>query len=203
MIDRLQDRFDFDAEDAVWRLRDRYEDARKRLLRALPRERQRRERRARVLAFAGGVAVGAAVFYLLDPILGRTRRARLADQAAARGRDAVEGAERLGRRVASDLEGRTQAARHGADEYEAPNDVTLARKVESEILGRPEIPKGSILVNVERGRVVLRGRVDRAQLRDELTRLVLAVEGVDEVENLVHLPGEMPSSTEGVRRLAR
>lgn len=203
MIDRLQDRFDFDAEDAVSRLRDRYEDARKRLLRALPRERQRRERRARVLAFAGGVAVGAAVFYLLDPILGRTRRARLTDQAAARGRDAVEGAERLGRRVASDLEGRMQAARYGTDEYESPNDVTLARKVESEILGRPEIPKGSILVNVERGRVVLRGRVDRAQLRDELTRLVLAVDGVDEVENLVHLPGEMPSSTQGVRRLAR
>lgn len=203
MIDRLQDRFDFDAEETISGLRDRYEDARKRFVRALPKERQRRERRARMLAFAGGVAVGAVVAYLLDPLLGRTRRARLADQAAARGRDALEGAERLGRRVASDVEGRVQAARYGAEGYEPPNDVTLARKVESEILGRPDVPKGSILVNVENGRVVLRGRVDRPEMRDDLTRLVLAVDGVGEVENLVHLPGETPESAQGVRRLAR
>lgn len=200
MMDRLQDRFDFDAEDTISRLRDRYEDARKRLVRALPKERQRRERRARILAFAGGVAVGAVAAYLLDPILGRTRRARLADQAAAGGRDALEGAERLGRRMASDVEGRVQAARYGTEGYEAPNDVTLARKVESEVLGRPDVPKGSILVNAEQGRVVLRGRVDRPELRDDLTRLVLAVDGVDEVENLIHLPDE---SSEEVRRLAR
>jgi len=200
MMDRLQDRFDFDAEDTIARLRDRYEDARKRLVRALPKERQRRERRARILAFAGGVAVGAVAAYLLDPILGRTRRARLADQAAAGGRDALEGAERLGRQMASDVEGRIEAARYGTEGYEAPNDVTLARKVESEVLGRPDVPKGSILVNAEHGRVVLRGRVDRPELRDDLTRLVLAVDGVDEVENLIHLPGE---SSEEVRRLAR
>lgn len=123
MIDRLQDRFDFDAEDALSGLRDRYDDTRKRLMRALPKERQRRERRARILVFAGGVAVGALVAYLLDPVLGRTRRARLSNRAAAGGRDAFEGAERLGRRIASDVEG-MEAARYGTEGYEAPNDVT-------------------------------------------------------------------------------
>jgi len=203
MIDRLQDRFDFDTEDAISSIRDRYDDARKRFMRALPKERQRRERRARILAFAGGVAVGALAAFLLDPLLGRTRRARLADQAAASGRDALEGAERLGRRMASDFEGRVQAARYGTEGYDATNDVTLARKVESELLGRPDVPKGSVIVSVEQGRVVLRGRVDRPELRDDLTRLVLATDGVDEVENLVHLPGESSETTEEVRRLAR
>ncbi len=175
MIDRLQDRFDFDTEDTISSIRDRYDDARKRFMRALPKERQRRERRARIVAFAGGVAVGALAAFLLDPLLGRTRRARLADQAVAR---------------------------YGTEGYDA-NDVTLARKVESELLGRPDVPKGSVLVNVEQGRVVLRGRVDRPELRDDLTRLVLATDGVDEVENLVHLPGESSETTEEVRRLAR
>lgn len=203
MMDRLQNRFDFDSQEAMSRLRDRYEEARKQLMRSLPGERRRRERRAMVLGFAGGVAVGALIAYLVDPVLGRTRRARLADQAAARGRDVFEDAERFGRRVTSDVEGRVEAARYGAEGYTPPNDVTLASKVESEVLGRPEIPKGSVLVNVEHGRVVLRGTVDRPELRDELTRWVLGVEGVDEVENLVHLPGEVPANTEEVRRLAR
>lgn len=203
MMDRLRNRLDMDTDDAVARMRSRYEQARKSMMRSLPGERRRRERRAMAIGFAGGVVLGALATYLLDPVLGRTRRTRLADQAAARARDAADEAERLGRRVASDMEGRMQAARYGTEDYTAPNDVTLARKVESEVLGRPEIPKGSVLVNVEHGRVVLRGTVDRAEQRDELTRLVLGVEGVDEVENLVHLPGEMPESTEDVRRLAR
>lgn len=200
MIDRLRNRVDVDADEAMARLRARYEDARKSLIRSLPSERRKRERRAMWMGFAGGVAVGALGTYLLDPVLGRTRRARLADQAAARARDAAEDAERFGRRVASDVEGRMQAARYGTEDYAPPNDVTLASKVESEVLGRPDIPKGSVLVNVEHGRVVLRGTVDRPEQRDELTRLALRVDGVDEVENLVHLPGERSGD---VRRMAR
>lgn len=203
MMDRLRDRMDVRGEDAMARLRARYEDARRGVVRAMPAERRRRERRAMLFGFLGGVGAGALIVYLLDPVAGRTRRARLADQAAARARDAVGEAGRFGRKVASDVEGRVQAARYGSEGYTAPNDVTLARKVESEVLGRPDIPKGSVLVNVEHGRVVLRGTVERPELRDELTRLTLEVDGVGEVENLVHLPGEMPGNTEGVRRLAR
>lgn len=199
MMDRVRSR-ELDADDAMARVRARYEDARKSVVRALPSERRKRERRAMWIGFAGGVVAGALGTYLLDPVLGRTRRARLADQAAARTRDAAEDAERFGRRVASDVEGRMQAARYATEDYSPPNDATLARKVESEVLGRPDIPKGSVLVNVEHGRVVLRGTVDRPEQRDELTRLVLRVDGVDEVENLVNPAGER---SEDVRRLAR
>lgn len=38
------------------------------------------------LRFLRAIALGAAAQYLFDPQLGRTRRARLADQLAARGR---------------------------------------------------------------------------------------------------------------------
>src|SRR5690606_4474319 len=42
-------------------------------------------------------AVGAALAYLLDPVSGRSRRARLADQAAARMKDGAEEATRRAR----------------------------------------------------------------------------------------------------------
>ncbi|HEX6262709.1 MAG TPA: BON domain-containing protein [Actinomycetota bacterium] len=198
MMDRLKDRLASDERLAG--LRDRYGYLQKELIRGLPGERRRRERRALVMGFLGGMVVGGALTYLLDPVLGRTRRARLADQAVARAREAARDTERFGRKVASDVEGRIQATRRGTEDYVAPNDVTLARKVESEVLGRPDVPKGSVLVNVEHGRVVLRGTVERPEVRDELTRLVLDVDGVDEVENLVQVPGH---DAEGVRRLAR
>ncbi|HEX6262693.1 MAG TPA: BON domain-containing protein [Actinomycetota bacterium] len=198
MMDRLKDRLA--SDERMERLRERYGSLQKELIRGLPGERRRRERRALVMGFLGGMVVGGALTYLLDPVLGRTRRARLADQAAAQAREAARDTERFGRRVASDVEGRIQAARRGTEDYDPPNDVALARKVESEVLGRPDVPKGSVLVNVEHGRVVLRGTVERPEVRDELTRLVLAVDGVDEVENFVQVPGQ---DAEGIRRLAR
>lgn len=191
---------DLISEDAVDRIREEFDDLRDRVMRSLPRERARRAKRDRFLAFLGGVVAGAAAAYLLDPRMGRTRRSRLADQAAARGRDAAQTLERQGRFVASTVVGKADAARLRTEDHRAPNDVTLARKVESEILGRPDVPKGSIVVNAERGVVALRGEAPDDETREDVERLVRKVEGVRDVDNLLHLPGESAPNKASARR---
>ena len=70
-----------------------------------------------------------------------------------------------------------------------PDDVTLARKVETEIFRDAEVPKGQINVNAENGVVVLRGEVDEPELIRDLEEKTRNVQGVQEVENLLHTPG--------------
>lgn len=145
----------------------------------------------RALIAIGGAAVGAALAMLLDPDRGRSRRARLADQAAATARRGVRGAERATRKVQSDLSGRLTAMQHANDEGDPfPDDVTLASKVQTELFRDPSVPKGSINVNVERGIVVLRGEVPDDAMRGELIGRVETMPGVWAVRNLLHLPGE-------------
>lgn len=78
------------------------------------------------------------------------------------------------------------------------NDPTLARKVESEIFrpaGAP--PKSQISVNVEHGVVYLRGQVDDADRAKALEKAARAVDGVKDVQNLLHTPGTpAPAKTE-------
>lgn len=72
----------------------------------------------------------------------------------------------------------------------AVDDVTLAQQVESE-LSREEHPaKGRISVNAANGVVQLRGEVEQPELIDELVQRAHSVQGVREVENLLHLPGQ-------------
>jgi osmotically-inducible protein OsmY len=70
-----------------------------------------------------------------------------------------------------------------------PDDVTLARKVETEIFRSAEVPKGQINVNAENGVVVLRGEVEEPKLIRDLEEKTRNVQGVQEVENLLHTPG--------------
>ena len=73
--------------------------------------------------------------------------------------------------------------------FEKPSDPTLARKVESELFGDGRAPKGSIDVNAQHGRVQLRGAADSQELIDDLVQRARNVDGVEDVENLLHLPG--------------
>ena len=70
-----------------------------------------------------------------------------------------------------------------------PDDVTLARKVETEIFRDSDIPKGRINVNAENGKVVLRGEVEQPEMIKDLEKRTKKVQGVQEVENLLHVPG--------------
>ena len=105
------------------------------------------------------------------------------------------GFHRHGKRIvkgaAAQTHGLTQKATHLKEEPKPqPDDVTLARKVETEIFREPDVPKGKINVNAENGKIVLRGEVDSAELIDDLVSKAHKVQGVEEVESLLHTPGK-------------
>jgi osmotically-inducible protein OsmY len=69
------------------------------------------------------------------------------------------------------------------------DDARLARKVESELARLDDAPKEKISVNSAEGVVQLRGQADSQELIDTLAERARTVEGVRDVENLLHLPG--------------
>jgi osmotically-inducible protein OsmY len=69
------------------------------------------------------------------------------------------------------------------------DDATLARKVESELARLDRVPREKISVNSAEGVVQLRGEADSQELIDTLAERARTVEGVRDVENLLHLPG--------------
>jgi osmotically-inducible protein OsmY len=138
----------------------------------------------------GLVGLGAALTYFFDPQQGRRRRAMARDRIAAFFRRRVREGERLGRTASAEIEGAVQKAKHLEEEPKPqPDDVTLARKVETEIFREADVPKGQINVNAENGKVVLRGEVDQPEMIKDLEERARKVQGVQEVENLLHLPG--------------
>ena len=135
-------------------------------------------------------SLGAALAYFLDPDNGRRRRAMTRDRVPAYFRRGARRAEQVGRTVQSEAYGVAQKARHLNEEQKPqPDDATLARKVESEIFRGAEVPKGRINVNAENGIVVLRGEVEQPELIKDLEKKTRKVQGVREVENLLHTPG--------------
>jgi hypothetical protein len=189
-----QRRRDMEGPMELWnRLRGGVDDGRTRAMRSgrVVRARVAGDDRPNPWLLALPAAVlGALASYLLDPDRGRSRRARLADQAAGLTRRGMARAQRGARMIGSTIEGKSQAFRHRGEEEAMPNDAALADKVESELFRDPSIPKGKININVEQGRVVLRGEVDDDAQRRKLERQASRVPGVWSVENLLHLPGE-------------
>ena len=117
------------------------------------------------------MAMGALIAYFFDPQSGSKRRAAVRDRVASRARMK---AESMGQSVSAEAR---------------PDDATLARKVETEIFREPDVPKGKINVNAENGKVVLRGEVEEPELIKDLEQRTKKVQGVEEVENLLHVPG--------------
>jgi hypothetical protein len=134
-------------------------------------------------------AAGAALAFFLDPVSGKRRRSVARDWVAARARGLGRRGGRVGRYMGSTAQGVTQRLRHGGEQ--APeNDQVLAHKVESELFQGSDFPKGQININAENGTVVLRGEV---QTPDQIKRIegeVRRIQGVRDVENLLHVPGQ-------------
>jgi osmotically-inducible protein OsmY len=131
-----------------------------------------------------GVTV-AALTYFFDPNNGARRRNVARDRALAFFRHSGRKASRAGRGVAAEAYGLKQ---------KATDDVTLARKVETEIFRDADVPKGKINVNAENGKVVLRGEVADPTMIEDLEKAARKVKGVLEVENLLH-PAGSPAPT--------
>ncbi|HET8606517.1 MAG TPA: BON domain-containing protein [Gaiellaceae bacterium] len=136
------------------------------------------------------VALGWLAAWFADPQQGRRRRAMSRDRGLASLRRLGRRSRRAGRGAAAHAYGLKQHALHLHEQPKGPvDDVTLARKVETEIFRPADVPKGKINVNAENGKVVLRGEADTPELIDELVRKARRIQGVREVESLLHLPG--------------
>jgi osmotically-inducible protein OsmY len=151
--------------------------------------------RSRASAVAGA-ATGAAGMYFLDPEQGKGRRHVARDRA----RKVLRRAGRETVRQARHAEGKLHEARsHGAEAKPQPDDMTLEHKVESEIFRDPDAPKSSVNVNAENGVVYLRGEVPSREQIDGLVAATRAVNGVQDVRNLLHVPGEAARTAEDAR----
>jgi osmotically-inducible protein OsmY len=147
----------------------------------------------RIVLFAA--AIGAALTYFFDPDRGRRRRAMARDRSSGAARQGARRVARLGRRGGAEAYGVTQKVRHRKEEPKPqPDDVTLARKVETEIFRSAEVPKGKINVNAVDGVVELRGEADRPEMIRDLEDQVRSIPGVQDVRNMLHLP-ESPAPT--------
>jgi osmotically-inducible protein OsmY len=136
------------------------------------------------------MAFGALLTYFFDPQNGRSRRAHAGQRIPALFRKASRKAAGAGGSVAAQASAAKQKATHLKEEEKPqPDDVTLARKVETEIFRDADVPKGRINVNAENGKVVLRGEVEQPALIKDLEQRTRKVQGVQEVENLLHVPG--------------
>jgi osmotically-inducible protein OsmY len=113
----------------------------------------------------GLVGLGAALTYFFNPLEGQRRRAK----------------------VAGHIKGLLARAEEGPKPQ--PDDVTLAHMVESELFRDEQVPKGQINVNAENGKIYLRGEVGEQEMIRDLEERARSIHGVQEVENLLHLPG--------------
>ncbi|MGH2779461.1 MAG: BON domain-containing protein [Actinomycetota bacterium] len=130
-------------------------------------------------------SMGAVAMYLFDPQLGRTRRAKLAQQLRGLNRRVARDAGRKAEYARDQAEG----LRHIGDKGSVPeNDPALTAKVESEVLSRWNFPKSDISVNSIDGVVELRGICETPDQIDELEQRVRKVTGVVDVHNYLHLP---------------
>jgi len=150
--------------------------------------------RTRSRGVTGLVAFGAgAATAWLAGYLDKRRRHIARDRVAAAGRDLADTAQRKAQYAAGVAKGAaheaTSPVRREGREYD---DVTLARKVESEIFRPADAPKGSVSVNVQNGIVELRGEVKRPEDVEALGEAAAKVEGVKDVHNLLHTPGTPP-----------
>jgi osmotically-inducible protein OsmY len=141
------------------------------------------------LLAALAVGVGALLAFMLDPARGRSRRAYARDRAAATARRTARTLGRTGRVVGANVAGLRQKAANMGATGEVPNDATLAHKVESVLFRDPGVDKGRINVNAEDGVVVLRGVAESTDQIRTLEERVRDIDGVEDVENLLHLPG--------------
>ncbi len=104
-------------------------------------------------------------------------------------------ATRFIRRIASTVTGKVQALRQGTSGPKpGMDDVTLTRKVETELFRDADAPKGQVDINAVDGVIELRGQVKRPEDVKDLEARAREIPEVRDVRNLLHLP-KTPSPT--------
>ena len=150
---------------------------------------------SKTLSFLAGAAVGAAGAYFLDPQGGAQRRNETRDKALATVKSTASDAGSATKQAAQAAKGKVAQKAPSVGTTDTPDDVTLVRKVETEIFRDADAPKGQVSVNAEGGVVFLRGEVDDQDWIDRLGDAAGQVDGVEAVRNLLHRPGtEAPAA---------
>lgn len=153
------------------------------------------------LVAAGSAVLGGLVAYLLDPAMGRSRRSQLAQRAGALVRRGSRKADQKRRYAGGKAVGAVREAVGAVTPRRPPpNDQTLAEKIRSEVLGKEEYPKDKVTVSVEGGVASLRGELPAQDEIDRLEQDVRKVDGVVDVANFLHLPGQPPANKEASMR---
>ena len=153
----------------------------------------RPRRRSRSPVELLGAAGIGTIFGLVLGRLDRRRRHTAVDRSAS----AVRHGLRTTKRRAQYTAGKARGVRHAATstlhhEQREFDDLTLARKIESEVFRDADAPKGSVNVAVVDGIVELRGQLERPEQIEALGEAVASIEGVRGVENLLHTPRSEP-----------
>lgn len=153
-------------------------------------------RRASVLPFAvlglAAASIGALLAWVMDPQLGRTRRAVTRDRLAGSARRFGRWSARRGRWLGSTAAGIGERLQHATplDQSDVTGDeVDLANRVKSELFRDPGIDKGGISINAEGSVVFLRGTAPHPDDIRMIEDRVRDIAGVERVVNLLHLPG--------------
>src|SRR3954447_4931244 len=163
---------------------------------------------SKLTMFVAGAGFGAGVMYLLDPRAGAERRVQAREKAGQVAHSApvqtvahtaasqVQTVKQTAGTQASGVVAKAKSAATGGDS--APeDDNTLKAKIETEIFRPEDAPKGSVNVTVVNGVVELRGEVPDQSWHERLEIETRKVTGVQDVRNLLHLPGETPVNVAG------
>lgn len=144
-----------------------------------------------VMALLGAALAGAVSAYVLDPKLGKGRRAKARDRYAGNMRHASRRAGRGARRARAFAVGRSRRARHAIGRHEHPyvDDITLVQRVESQIFRDPHVPKGRLNVDAVHGTVFLRGALSRPEQIRDIESAAAKVPGVVRLDSFLHLEG--------------
>jgi osmotically-inducible protein OsmY len=130
-----------------------------------------------------GAAVAAVVAYLFDPDRGRSRRARLADQAAAGLRDAKETVKAKAEYQQGVFKGAVHDVKEVVTADDQFSDEKLLEKVRSEAVGRLNGSTSNLEIDITDGTVRLSGSLESAQERERLLELISKVEGVAGIDD--------------------
>jgi len=152
--------------------------------------------------------IGAAAAYLLDPQHGEERRKAATDGLASLRSTVNRALPTSGSAAPGPVEGGADAGAPQAGGPHGPGldervgnqwrpDVpeprathVLEDKVRSEVLGRAELRDAQVVLNDVDGVIELRGEVADEHVRSGLVAAIREVDGVRDVHDLTHRPGE-------------
>jgi hypothetical protein len=139
--------------------------------------------------FVLGALLAVAGAWFMDPQSGARRRSVTRDRMLTLFRRGGRKTAEMSRSASSVGYGAVQKATHVREQPKAFDDATLKAKVETEIFRDADAPKGRVDVNAQEGVVQLRGEVDSPQMIEHLVAQTRKIQGVKDVENLLHTPG--------------